>query len=393
MLSHLFKLIWNKKKQNFLLILEIFIAFLGLFAGFTFILYPYNNHKLPLGFQPEGVWAVDLPAADNMRAADSLQVFRESVKRALLGESGVEAVTFSTVNYPFSGNGFNSAIRFNKDVTWAHFKTTEDNYLPVMGMKLVEGRWFSAADQAANVRPAVINEALKKIMFGNDDALGKMVEAEAAPGRMRIVGVVADTKDESEGEAPAPGIYRRMDTADLRYPYSVLIKVKPDADAALESRLHKTLSRTVKGADIEIRHITELMEQKNKEMLVPRIIFFIIAGFLVINVALGIFGVLWYNINKRRGEIGLRRAVGASGKSISGQLVAEAVLLATLSLVVGLFFTVQLPLLNVLQLPDHLLVSAMVYAVLFIYGLVIACALYPGRQAAAIYPAVALHED
>lgn len=393
MLSHLFKLIWNKKKQNFLLILEIFIAFLGLFAGFAFILYPYNNHKLPLGFQPAQLWAVDLPAADKMRDPDSIQVFRESVKRALLAQSGVEAVTYSSVNYPFSGNGFSTAIRFNKDRTWANFKTTEDNYVRVLGMKVVEGRWFSAADHVANERPAVINESLKKVLFGEEEALGKIVEAEAAPGRMRIVGVVADTKDESEGEAPAPGFYRRMDTSDLRYPYSVLIRVKPGADEGLESRLHKTLSHTVKGTDIEIRRITELMEQKNKEMLVPRIIFFIIAGFLVINVALGIFGVLWYNINKRRGEIGLRLAVGASGKSILGQLVAEAVLLATLSLVLGLFFTVQLPLLNVLQLPDHLLVSAMVYAVLFIYGLVVVCALYPGRQAAAIYPSVALHED
>lgn len=393
MLPHLFKLIWNKKKQNFLLILEIFIAFLGLFAGFTFILYPYNNYQLPLGFQPEQVWAVDLPAADKMRDPDSIQVFRESVRRALLAERGVEAVTYSSVNYPFSGNGFNTAVRFNKDQTWANFKTTEDNYATVLGMKVLEGRWFSAADHVSHTRPAVINESLKKKLFGEGEALGKIVEAEAAPGRMRIVGVVADTKEESEGEAPAPGLYRRMDTSDLRHPYSVLLKIKPGADAALESRLHKTLSHTVKEADIEIRQITELMEQNSKAMLVPRIIFFTIAGFLLINVALGIFGVLWYNINKRRGEIGLRRAVGASGRSISTQLVVEAVLLATLALVVGLFFAIQIPLLDVLQLPDHLLITAIIYAVLFIYGLVILCAVYPGRQAAAIYPAVALHED
>ena len=48
MLKHLLRLTWNKKKQNFLLILEIFFSFIGLFAGFTFVLYPYNNYKLPL---------------------------------------------------------------------------------------------------------------------------------------------------------------------------------------------------------------------------------------------------------------------------------------------------------------------------------------------------------
>jgi putative ABC transport system permease protein len=75
-------------------------------------------------------------------------------------------------------------------------------------------------------------------------------------------------------------------------------------------------------------------------------------------VALGIFGVLWYNINKRRGEIGLRRAVGATGNDISKQLVGEAFVLCTMSLILGLFFVVQFPLLGALQLPPENYVQA-----------------------------------
>ena len=123
------------------------------------------------------------------------------------------------------------------------------------------------------------------------------------------------------------------------------------------------------------------------------IIMFVVAGFLIINVALGLFGVLWYNINKRKGEIGLRRAVGASGNSISMQLVGEALVLATISLVIGSFFAVQFPLMNVFDLAANTYLIAIGFAVLFIYFLVILCAFYPGRQAAAIYPDVALHED
>ena len=109
--------------------------------------------------------------------------------------------------------------------------------------------------------------------------------------------------------------------------------------------------------------------------------------------ALGLFGVMWYNINKRRGEIGLRRAIGATGKSVSSQLVTESIILATLSIIVGTFFAVQFPLLNVFDLPASVYIIAMLLAIIFIYVLVIICALYPGRQAAAIYPAVALHEE
>jgi putative ABC transport system permease protein len=83
------------------------------------------------------------------------------------------------------------------------------------------------------------------------------------------------------------------------------------------------------GTNVEIEHMDNKLESKNKLTLVPMIIASIVAGFLVINVALGLFGVLWYNINKRKGEIGLRRAVGASGNSISGSSIGEALVLST----------------------------------------------------------------
>ncbi|MGB8191120.1 MAG: ABC transporter permease [Chitinophagaceae bacterium] len=393
MLKHLFRLIWNKKKQNFLLMLEIFVAFIGLFAGFTFILYPYNNYKLPAGLETENVWAVNFSKATDIKNLDSLQMFRESVKKSIMSMNGVEDVTFSSVNFPFSGNGFNAAIKYNGAETWANFYTVEDNYAKILGMKMLEGRWFSGDDKVAKDKPAVITEKLKKEMFGEGDAVGKMVEAEASGERLKIVGVMADFKDESDNEVPRATLLRRMDTADMRHAYSILLKVKPGADAALESRMHKMLSNTMKNSEVEIEHLTDIRAARNKAMRVPFMIFVIIAGFLIINVALGIFGVLWYNINKRKGEIGLRRAVGASGKAISWQLVAEAILLTTLSLILGFFFAVQFPLLKVFALPVENYVTAMIYSILFIYALVIVCALYPGKQAAAIYPAIALHED
>ena len=103
--------------------------------------------------------------------------------------------------------------------------------------------------------------------------------------------------------------------------------------------------------------------------------------------------MLWYNINKRRGEIGLRRAVGATGNSVSSQLIKESMILATLSLILGTFFAVQFPLLNVFDLSAGIYLAAILLSVVFIYILVFLCSLYPGKQAAAIYPAVALHED
>jgi putative ABC transport system permease protein len=149
----------------------------------------------------------------------------------------------------------------------------------------------------------------------------------------------------------------------------------------------------MKNADVEIEHLANKRVSINNFTLIPMIVLLLVGGFLIINVALGLFGVLWYNINKRKGEIGLRRAIGASGAAVSGQLVSEALIIASLSLAAGTFFAVQFPLLNVFDLPPNVYFLAILFSIIFIYLLVLICSLYPGRQAAAIYPAVALHED
>ena len=319
-------------------------------------------------------------------------MFRESVRQVVLSTKQVEDVTYTTVNIPYSGNGFNGAVKHGSNQTYANMYITEDNYANILRLKVLEGRWFSRNDDVAKEKPAIINESLKKELFGKGDALGKIIETENS-GRTKIIGIVPDTKHESEAEAPPPGLYLRMDTGNMRNHILMLVKVKPGADPALESKIHKTLSNIMRDGNIEIQHLTDMRYERNRMMRVPFIIFIIIATFLIINVALGIFGVLWYNINKRKGEIGLRRAVGASGWAISWQLVAEAVLLATLSLILGSFFAIQFPLMKTFNLPAENYITAFIFSILFIYGLVILCSLYPGKQAAAIYPAEALHED
>ncbi|MCW3117664.1 MAG: transporter permease [Chitinophagaceae bacterium] len=205
--------------------------------------------------------------------------------------------------------------------------------------------------------------------------------------------MIRDTKDKSDFIEPLKGFYTRTDTGNQGNYGAVLVKVKPGTDAVVEGRLYKELSNLLRGTSVDILHLDNLRQGKNTQTIGPMIILSVVAGFLIINVALGLFGVLWYNISKRRSEIGLRRAVGATANSISMQLVGEAMVLSTVSLAAGVFFAIQFPLLHVFDIPAGTYLIAMTMAVLFIYLLVTICAFYPGKQAAAVYPAVALHED
>jgi putative ABC transport system permease protein len=274
---------------------------------------------------------------------------------------------------------------------------TEETYKDVLNMHILEGRWFNESDVASRATPVVITKKLKNDLFGNEHAIGKMlgemqIDKGTAQNRFRVVGIVDDIKDKGSYTALDNGMYIKMDSSWLNFAGNMVIKVKPGTDAAFESKLFKTLSNAI-GTNVEIEHLDKKLVSKNKIMLVPMIIAFIVAGFLIINVALGLFGVLWYNINKRKGEIGLRRAIGATGNSVSKQLVGEVLVLSTISLVLGCFFAVQFPLMNVFDLAAGIYLIAIALAVAFIYALVTVCALYPGKQAAAIYPAVALHEE
>lgn len=396
MIAHLFKLIWNKKKKNFLLMLEMLISFIVLFGVFTGLVYFYQNYSRPMGFEYERVWSVGYGDPAGMTDADSIAAYHATVKRMIQSMPQVEAVSFSNINVPFGDANLGTSVSYNNQSENTEIYRTDDDYKKTLGITVTAGRWFSKEDDVAREKPVVINEALKKNLFGDGPAVGKQVGGYSGGpnwGNARVVGVVNEIKDKGDLVAPRNAIYTRMDTSNQGRNGALLVKVKPGTDAVFEGRLYKALAASFRNTSIDIEHLENQRLTRMNQLLAPVIVLLAVAGFLVINVALGLFGVLWYSINKRRSEIGIRRAVGASGGAITRQLIAETLVLSTLSLIVGAFFAVQFPLLNLFDIPAGTYLTALLLAVLFIYLLVVGCAFYPGRQAAAIYPAEALHED
>jgi putative ABC transport system permease protein len=391
MLTHLFKLIWNKKKQNFLLIIEMFVSFLVMFAVFIMIVALYKNYRQPPGFNHEDVWVISYVHPENIQSNDSVALFRKIMLTQLKSFPQVVDAGFTGHNFPYAMSTSNSVIDTDqKKGVMTNFYNADENYLKVLDAKMVSGRWLSKGDAASKVPVVVINRKLQDDLFDGKDAIGRYIGN--GNKRLKVVGVIENMKDEGTYQPIETGLYRPIDAEGAKWMTNLLLKVKPGSDAAFEGKLYKTLSNFI-GTNVEIEHMDKKLERKNKLALIPMVIMLIVGGFLIINVALGLFGVLWYNINKRRSEIGLRRAVGASGISVSRQLVGESLVLSTLALLIGLFFAIQFPLLNVFDISTSVYLVAIALSVTFIYLLVFLCALYPGRQAAAIYPAVALHEE
>ena len=396
MVRHLFKMIWNKKKQNSLLIVEMLASFMVVFAVFTLLVYNYQNFRRAMGFDYEQVWVINFNTSDQDVNLDTIRMSREAVRNQLKSMPEIKFVTYASNNVPFSMSTNNNTLSHNKQsIDAVNNFTVEDDYDNVLNLSIREGHWFSKQDVASSKdRPVVINASLKERIFGNEAATGRFLgDSNGNEQRSRIVGVIEDVKFKGDFQGVEYSIFNRADTGSYRWLNRIMIQVSPQTGAGFEGRLYKQMAGAFKKSNVEIEHLADKRESRNNLSLVPMIILVIVAGFLIINVALGLFGVLWYNSSKRKSEIGLRRAVGASRNAVSKQLVGEAIVLSTFSLLIGSFFAVQFPLLKLFDLPSGVYLVAWLLSVLFIYLLVLICAFYPGKQAAAIHPAVALHEE
>ncbi|GHA80412.1 ABC transporter permease [Pontibacter akesuensis] len=393
MIRHLFKLIWNRKKSNFLLITEIFFCFLVLFAVLSFIFYNVRNYTKPLGFKHESVWLLTMrPSTDS--AALNHQNLEQVIQRVRAFDE-VNHASLTTSNAPFAFSRMNTFLSYSKvkELVADEYHVQQD-FKDVMQLQVSQGRWFGPQDDATHHVPIVINGKLKQQLFGEEDAVGKVFPKNDTIN-YQVVGVLDHYRASSEFSAEEPAFFERINLSESNTSFwsELLIRVKPGTGVAFEEKMVREISGISKDWTLEVSTLEKMRQSKSKLTLIPMIALGLVCGFLILNVALGLFGVLWYNISRRNGEIGLRRALGAASTQIYWQFIGEVLVLATFGLLLGVFFAVQFPLLQVFQVESEVYFTALLCAVGIIYLLTALCAFYPSRQAAAILPATALHEE
>src|SRR5215213_970315 len=117
MFRHLFKLIWNKKKQNALLITEILVSFLVMFAIFTMLVFSYQNYRQPMGFNYDNVWVISYSPPENITSSDSAIIFQDAIRNTLRSMPQISGMSFCGNNVPFSMNSSNTTVDFENKRT------------------------------------------------------------------------------------------------------------------------------------------------------------------------------------------------------------------------------------------------------------------------------------
>jgi putative ABC transport system permease protein len=375
---------WNQKGAHTLLIIEILASFLVLFGLGSLIIFNVKNYVEPLGFSYEQVWAVHLNTNQ-----DTTEIPRklETIMQRIRAYPDVESISRMSSNFPFSSSQMNSNVTRGNATVMTDLYNTDEDFAKTLNVPMADGRWYRSADSIGKFRPVVINQPAREALFGDENPLGKKIG-----DGWKVVGVIGNFKAKGEFMTNKSAMFELI-RAKNSWDNVILVKVKPGTDAVFEARMVRDITLAAKGWSVEVDHLVNSRQNQHNFTLVPIIIAGIISAFLLINVALGLFGVLNVSIARRRGEIGLRRALGATEGGISQQFVGEIWVLATFALLIGLLLAGQFPLLNVFDLDPSVYLTAMLASALIVYALVTLCALYPSRQASIIQPAVALHEE
>jgi putative ABC transport system permease protein len=391
-----------------LVAIEIALAML-LLVGSGLLLRSFSRlQEVPPGFQPDHLLVADIPlsATAYAKPEDRYQFFDRLVERAkvLPGVRSAAAASF----LPVSGGG--SIIHFNitgrppkspHEFVAAGYRTITPNYLETLGVPLLQGRFFTSADNEKSPAVVIINATMAHTFFPNENPLGKRLQLGALPEQdvptMEIVGVVGDVHSGLDTD-PQAEMYLPYRQADLLLPVfqlSVVMRTAGDPSlqtAALRSALAEIDPNQplVKVRTMEENMATTVAQPRFRAWLIG-----ILAILALVLAAVGVYGVMSYTVTQRTNEIGIRVTLGAQPQDVFRIIVGEGLRLALFGVGVGLVAALALT-----RLLQSFLFGVSAYDPFTFIGVSVlltvvaaAASYFPARRATRVDPMIALRYE
>jgi predicted permease len=219
------------------------------------------------------------------------------------------------------------------------FNFVGPDYFRALGIPLVAGREFSPADRRGAPKVAIVNEAFVRHFLGGRDALGQGLArggGNAIKLDTTIVGVVGDAKYSDMRERPPRVLYFPYMQSEQQTELSFYVRT-----GIADDRVLPAIRRAVASLDpnLPIRDLRTMEEQIDRNLSNERLLSIMTSGFAglaTLLAAIGLYGVLAYNVARRTREIGIRVALGASSAHVRGLVVREVALLLGIGTALGL---------------------------------------------------------
>src|SRR5262249_43733586 len=274
-----------------------------------------------------------------------------------------------------------------------------DRYFRTVRTPLLAGRDFDARDVSTAAKVAIVTESFARVFFGGQNPVGRTFQIDEAPGQPRppyeIVGLARDSKYGDVRETfeplmfvPAPQDAQPIGTMRLLVRSQQPNAMTTAAIAAVARDVHPSIVATFKTLESQVR------ETLRRERLMAALSGFF--GALAALIAMiGVYGVMSYNVARRRGEIGIRLALGADRGDVVRMVMRDAGALVGAGLVAGVLLSLAAgraasALLYGLEPWDP---ATLVTAAAALSAVAALASYIPARRASRLEPRVALHQE
>lgn len=301
-----------------------------------------------LGFDPTNRVAVQVFAYDYASPGELQSFVDEAIVNmgALPGVTGVAittdlpaatdgAISKIDVDMPFTIEGRAVPPVGQEPQTWVI--QVSEGFFEVLEIEVVAGRRFELADNPDGTPVVAINEALARRHFGDADPIGEalVLGSSDSPVVREIVGVVADTRPLGHASEPRPEVYlplSQVGSGSLTF----VVRAGPNAEALtlplMEAIWTANPGQSVWGSAPVEALVSDWLKER-------RFSLFLLTAFSAIALmlsAIGLYGLVSFSVERRLGELGIRRALGGRSGDLVGMVVGEGARLTLIGLTIGL---------------------------------------------------------
>lgn len=362
-----------------------------------------NLSKLDPGFDADGV----LLAAIDVRQAGIPPAGRAALRDQLLERTrtlpGVVSASSSSLT-PIGSSSWNDVIiidgftprKFEESLSW--FNEVSDGYFATLGTRLLAGRDFNADDMPNGAgRVAVVNDAWSRRFLGDASPLGRQFRLKAGDELstpFTVVGLVENSKYQSLREGAEPIVYLAASQEESWSRGVFQLRVQGDPASVVPSV--RNLLREINPAmTIDFSAMSDAIAASLQREKVLAILSGLFGSVALVLAVLGLYGMTSYSVARRRGELGVRIALGALRGRVVQLVLGEVGFVVAIGLVIGavgarVATTQVTPFLYGTEVNDAKIYVA---AAAFLAGIALVAGLIPALRAARVDPIEALREQ